>query len=82
MLAAAGRADVALDPEKACLKFGDIRLFENGLPLPFDHKQVSAYLHNDEIVINLDLNLGDGLATAWGCDLSREYVTINADYTT
>jgi N-acetylglutamate synthase/N-acetylornithine aminotransferase len=51
--------------------------------MPFDRERVKATLSNDEnVLIKLSLNLGDGKATAWGCDLSEEYVTINSEYTT
>jgi len=82
VLAAAGRSGVELIPEKTCLEYGGIPLVKNGAPLPFDEKQVSDYLRNEDVVIVLDLNLDGHQATAWGCDLSRDYVTINADYTT
>jgi len=50
--------------------------------LPFDREEVIAVLGNDEVPISLQLNLGTAKATAWGCDLSEEYVTINSHYTT
>lgn len=82
ILAAAGRSGVDLVHEKCGLEIGGIEMVKHGAPFPFDKKEVSDYLRNDEVVIVLDLNLGDWEATAWGCDLSKDYVTINADYTT
>jgi glutamate N-acetyltransferase/amino-acid N-acetyltransferase len=52
------------------------------MPTPFDRDNLIKELERDEVVINLDLNLGIFSATAWGCDLSAEYVAINSDYTT
>ena len=82
VLAAAGRSGIEMVPEKVYLEMGGICLVEHGCPVPFEREKVSDYLHNDEVMIVLNLNIGNGEAAAWGCDLSREYVTINADYTT
>jgi len=82
ILAAAGRSNVELDPDTCYIEIGGVCVYKGGTPFPFEKKEVSDYLRNDEVIIVVDLNLGEGEATAWGCDLSREYVTINADYTT
>ena len=82
ILAAAGRSGAELDPDTCVIEIGGICVYRGGVPLPFEKKDVSDYLRNDEVIIAVDLNLGVGTATAWGCDLSKEYVTINADYTT
>ncbi len=82
IIAAAGRSGVDLDPQKADVYIGSTCLLKGGMPLPFDKKAVSALLNHPEVLLRVDLNLGEGQATAWGCDLSKEYVTINADYTT
>jgi glutamate N-acetyltransferase/amino-acid N-acetyltransferase len=58
------------------------RLFENGRPLPFDRAAVRSHLKSDTIRILIDLDSGVATATAWGCDLSKKYVEINAEYTT
>ncbi|MBA7691718.1 Arginine biosynthesis bifunctional protein ArgJ [subsurface metagenome] len=50
--------------------------------MPFDKNNVVEVLRGSEVSIDLNLNLGMALATAWGCDLSEEYVTINSQYTT
>jgi glutamate N-acetyltransferase/amino-acid N-acetyltransferase len=50
--------------------------------LPLDKTAASASLKKKKVIIEVKLNLGQGKATAWGCDLSEEYVTINSDYTT
>jgi len=61
---------------------GGICLVKGGLPLPFDEKRVIETLKDSQVSISINLNLGEATATAWGCDLSEEYVTINSQYTT
>lgn len=82
ILAAAGRSGAALDADTCYIEIGGVCVYKGGTPFPFEKKEVSDYLRNDEVIIVVDLNLGGETATAWGCDLSREYVTINAEYTT
>ena len=82
VLVAAGRAGAALDESKASLRLQGELLFERGRGLPFDERAVSHKLDAEEVVIELDLGLGSGEATAWGCDLTTDYVHINADYRT
>jgi glutamate N-acetyltransferase / amino-acid N-acetyltransferase len=50
--------------------------------VPFNKKTVAGHLGGKEVLISLNLHLGRARATAWGCDLSAEYVKINAEYTT
>jgi glutamate N-acetyltransferase/amino-acid N-acetyltransferase len=61
---------------------GDICLLKSGSPLAFDKKAAADQLNRDTVRLRLKLNLGKGRATAWGCDLSEEYVVINSEYTT
>jgi glutamate N-acetyltransferase / amino-acid N-acetyltransferase len=82
VVAAAGRSGAALEAEKTELFMGDFHLFKNGIPLPFDKKAAKKYMDGKEVHFHLDLHLGKGEATAWGCDLTEEYVKINAEYTT
>jgi glutamate N-acetyltransferase/amino-acid N-acetyltransferase len=83
ILAAAGASGAGLDPAKARLTLQGVRLYADGLPLPFDKAAASDTLRGaTEVFVRLDLGVGDARATAWGCDLSPEYVHINADYTT
>ncbi len=85
ILAAAGYSGEAIEPERVRLWFGEtaaVQLLDRGLPLPFDAKEASALLRQDPAVITLDLGLGEHSATVWTCDLSAEYVRVNADYTT
>jgi glutamate N-acetyltransferase/amino-acid N-acetyltransferase len=57
-------------------------LFKSGKPMPFEKKAASALLNQDEVTLRVELKLGNSSASAWGCDLSEEYVAINSDYTT
>ncbi len=82
VLAAAGRSGAALEEAKTELYIGGTRLVKDGTPQAYDKKEVVKHLDGKEVYINLNLNLGKAEATAWGCDLSEEYVKINAEYTT
>ncbi len=82
ILAALGRSGVEVVESKINLYIGDTCLLRAGCPLLFDKGGVVATLRSSEVTINLQLNLGMATATAWGCDLSEEYVTINSQYTT
>ncbi|WP_088239730.1 bifunctional ornithine acetyltransferase/N-acetylglutamate synthase [Calothrix rhizosoleniae] len=89
--AAAGRAGVQFEQENLRIQLGDFLLMENGQPLQFDRpaasmylKQASegAYLKEDTVLILVNIGNGHGSGIAWGCDLSYDYVKINAEYTT
>lgn len=88
---AAGRAGVLFDQGDLAIKLGNITLMESGQPLPFDRSAASeylkkaaagAYLQTDTVLISVSIGDGDGMGKAWGCDLSYDYVKINAEYTT
>ncbi len=82
VVAAAGRSQATVDENRVGLSICSVPVVKDGMPLSFDRDGLSALLKQKEVSIDLDLNLGDASATAWGCDLSAEYVAINADYTT
>ncbi len=82
IVSAAGLCGVAFDPDKATLTLQGTRVFHRGRPLPFDAARVSQSLAAPEVVAELACNLGKGTATVWTCDLSRDYIRINADYHT
>jgi glutamate N-acetyltransferase/amino-acid N-acetyltransferase len=82
VVAAAGRSGAALKAEKLELYIGDNCVVKDGAPVPFNKKEVVRHLDGKEVYIALNLNVGSAEATAWGCDLSEEYVKINAEYTT
>lgn len=82
VLCAAGMAGVAFDPEKAKLLLQGTTVFEKGGPTRFEAAKVSQAMHAEKVVLDLNCRLGKAIATCWTCDLSKEYVTINADYHT
>jgi glutamate N-acetyltransferase/amino-acid N-acetyltransferase len=85
ILAAAGYSGEPIEPERVRLWFGErdaLQLLDRGLPVAFDAARASALLREDPAIVHLDLGLGSESATVWTCDLSAEYVRVNADYTT
>ncbi|MEH1838328.1 MAG: bifunctional ornithine acetyltransferase/N-acetylglutamate synthase [Nostoc sp.] len=89
--AAAGRAGVPFEQENLQIKLGNFLMLENGQPLQFDRAAASAYLkkaatgaylQEDRVLISVNVGNSHGSGKAWGCDLSYEYVRINAEYTT
>lgn len=84
---AAGYAGIPFNPNKLRISLGDILLMESGQPLPFDRAAASNYLRTTgekHGTVIIQISIGDGLGSgqAWGCDLSYDYVKINAEYTT
>jgi glutamate N-acetyltransferase/amino-acid N-acetyltransferase len=82
VMAAAGRSGVAVEESKIDLYIGSIPVVKAGRPLPFSKRDIIKLLKGKEVSMSLNLNLGRAKATAWGCDLSEEYVTINSQYMT
>jgi glutamate N-acetyltransferase/amino-acid N-acetyltransferase len=82
VMAAVGRSGVEVEEAKIDLYIGNIPVVKAGKPLPFNKRSVIQLLKGKEVFIGLNLNLGSGSATAWGCDLSGEYVAINSRYMT
>ncbi len=82
IIAAVGRSGAEVVESKLDLYLGDICLVRGGKSLPFSKPSAVELLSRGEVPIGLQLNLGTAEATAWGCDLSEEYVTINSQYTT
>ncbi|MEX0929020.1 MAG: bifunctional glutamate N-acetyltransferase/amino-acid acetyltransferase ArgJ [Balneolales bacterium] len=85
ILAAAGRAGVDFDPDKADLYMGArnmIQLVKNGQPMEQNLTRLKKMMRSTHIKIMLDIHTGDQSATGWGSDFSYEYVRINAEYTT
>jgi glutamate N-acetyltransferase / amino-acid N-acetyltransferase len=81
ILAALGRSGVVFDPTLASVSVQNIAVFA-GQPLAFDKAEASAAMRASEVLIECHLAAGDGVGTAWGCDLTEGYVKINAEYTT
>lgn len=82
IICAAGFSGPPFDAERAVLSLQGTTVFKNGQPVRFNAAQVSDSLKLPEVRVELDCRLGKGEATCWTCDLSKEYVTINADYHT
>ncbi len=82
IVAAAGRSGARFDLDKVNLWLGSVEVLAGGAPQPFDKKLASAQLHGPDVFIRLDLGLGKASVTGWGCDMSADYIRINADYTT
>lgn len=59
---------------------GRLQVFDKGTPVAFDEELATKILGADEVTIYVDMHEGDAQATAWGCDLTYDYVKINADY--
>ncbi|CAM3530782.1 bifunctional glutamate N-acetyltransferase/amino-acid acetyltransferase ArgJ [Marinicrinis lubricantis] len=83
IIACVGRAGVQVSTEKVDIAVGDFKVLEQSAPVPFDDDAACEYLKVADLVhIQVDLNDGPGSAVAWGCDLTYEYVRINAAYRT
>ncbi|MGA3066242.1 MAG: bifunctional glutamate N-acetyltransferase/amino-acid acetyltransferase ArgJ [Tepidisphaeraceae bacterium] len=82
IVSAAGMCGADFDPDKSVLRLQGKIVFRAGQPAKFNAKDVSRALAQSEVVVDLACGLGKSAATVWTCDLSREYVTINADYHT
>ena len=80
ILAAAGRAGVPFDPARASITLAGIPVFRRGKPVAFDERKTHALLLRRSVLIRVDLGAGRGRANVWTCDLTAEYVHINADY--
>lgn len=82
IMAAVGRSGVEVVESKIELFMGDTCVIRSGRPSSCSKQELIKILDNKEVKFTVDLNLGEAEATAWGCDLSEEYVTINSEYTT
>ncbi len=88
ILAAAGRAGVAVDPDRLDLWFAageapedaGLQLVASGTPTDYREQDAAAIMQEKAITVRLDLGLGDAVSTVWTCDLSHDYVSINGDY--
>jgi glutamate N-acetyltransferase/amino-acid N-acetyltransferase len=82
ILAALGRSGVALDPDAADVAIGPVTVARGGRVVSFDAAAARAALQPPDVRLYAHLHQGDGAATAWGCDLTEQYVVINSEYTT
>jgi len=82
ILCAAGYSGASFDPNRTDICIGSLPVCNSGMGLPFDERQAKRILQQQDIRITLDLKSGAASSTVWTCDLTKEYVHINADYRT
>ena len=84
ILCAMGYSGAQFDPEKVDLFFeskaGKLQIIENGVATDYSEEVATKILSESEITATADIKMGSYSATAWGCDLTHEYININADY--
>ena len=84
ILCAMGYSGAQFDPEKVDLYFeskaGKIQIIENGVAVDYSEEEATKILSEDAVTAIADIKMGDCAATAWGCDLTYDYIKINADY--
>lgn len=82
IICAVGYAGANMVPEKTTVSLGGIAVFDKGTGAAFDEASLKAVMVKEDIVIDIELGLGEDTATVWTCDLSYEYVKINGEYHT
>lgn len=84
ILCAMGYSGAQFDPEKVDLYFeseaGKIQIIENGTAADYSEEKATEILSQSKVTVTADIKAGEAQATAWGCDLTHEYISINADY--
>lgn len=82
IMMALGKSGIPLDESKVDIFVKDIQIVHNGMAIPYFKDAVVSAMNVPEVGFRVSLNVGDGVATAWGCDLTEEYVTFNSAYST
>ena len=78
---AVGKSGAKADRDQLSIRFGDVLVAEKGWVADSYHEEAGAtYMKQDELVIAVDLGIGNGAATVWTCDFTKRYIEINADY--
>jgi glutamate N-acetyltransferase/amino-acid N-acetyltransferase len=80
IICSVGYSGVTINPETVNVSIGDILMLQNSQPQAFNEEQAKAYLQQDVVIVNVDLQQGIESGKAWGCDLTYDYVKINASY--
>lgn len=80
IIAAIGYSNQKIEPERVQISIGDTIVVEKGVGIPFDEEAVILTLVKDEVKLSIDLQQGSQSATAWGCDLTYDYIRINSSY--
>ncbi len=82
VVCAAGYSGADLDVSKVSFFINDVAIMEGGTPIPFHRESVIAIMSREEVALTVTLGMGEHEATAWGCELTEEYVVFNSAYTT
>lgn len=82
ILVALGNSGARAEERRLTVALQEVVVYRSGAPQPFEVEALSRALGQAEVRVRVDLGLGAGAATAWGCDLTPEYVRINSEYTT
>lgn len=82
ILCAAGYSGAKFDIEKLTIFIGEVQVFAQGMPIKFDEELAKQQLLAEEVVLRIDMQQGNACAKAYGCDLTYDYVRINASYRT
>ncbi|WP_227394612.1 bifunctional glutamate N-acetyltransferase/amino-acid acetyltransferase ArgJ [Jeotgalibacillus aurantiacus] len=82
ILAAVGYSGMTIDPDEIEILIGSVPVVSEGEPLAFSEDELTEYLKQPEIKLKVNVNQGSGKGLAWGCDLTYDYVQINASYRT
>ena len=82
IISAIGQTKALINPATVDISLGQIKMLENSVPCPFSEDDARNYLNQSFITITVNLHVGNGCGKAWGCDLSYDYVKINASYRT
>lgn len=82
IICAVGYSEANVIPEKTSLYIGNVKVVDGGLPLNIDEEALRTVMSEHDIVVTVDLGMGEEKATVWTCDFSYEYVKINGEYHT
>ncbi|GAA3894259.1 bifunctional ornithine acetyltransferase/N-acetylglutamate synthase [Anoxybacillus suryakundensis] len=82
IIGAIGHSGATINPDCVDVWIGSIQMLKQSQPVPFSEEEAKAALMEDVVVITVDLHLGEGEGIAWGCDLTYDYIKINASYRT
>ena len=82
IMMALGKSGIDLEESKIDLFINDIQIVHEGLAIPYFKDAVISGMGGTDVKFGIELNIGEATATAWGCDLTEEYVTFNSAYST
>lgn len=82
IICAIGYSGANINPDTIDIAIGPVQTLVNSQPISFSEEEATSYMQGENVVIDVDLKIGDGYGKAWGCDLTYDYVRINASYRT